>query len=150
MAESPSQSPMPARPNQSALWHGLGLFGESYLLFSIGTLRPVWEVLYPDCFSGEECRPWLTFKSLSYCVVLGVMVGMIVIGSIAGKVGRRSGSIITASKCTFVFLLHFSKMSTRSVATFSLFMRLVFFLDCRLLFHSHSRMLSNGCRYPIV
>mmetsp|Transcript_25778 Transcript_25778/g.53363 ORF Transcript_25778/g.53363 Transcript_25778/m.53363 type:complete len:692 (+) Transcript_25778:136-2211(+) len=105
MAESPSQSPMPARPNQSALWHGLGLFGESYLLFSIGTLRPIWEALYPDCFSGEECRPWLTFKSLGYCVVLGVMVGMIVIGSIAGTVGRRSGSIITATLMSFGSIL---------------------------------------------
>ena len=80
----------------SALWHGLGLFGESYLLFSIGTLRPIWETLYPNCFSGEECRPWLTFQSLSYCVVLGVMAGMVVIGLMAGRVGRRRGSIITA------------------------------------------------------
>jgi hypothetical protein len=24
-------------------WPGMGLFGESYLLFSIGTLRPIWE-----------------------------------------------------------------------------------------------------------
>eukprot|EP00985_Skeletonema_marinoi_P015509 scaffold8027_cov145-Skeletonema_marinoi.AAC.4 len=69
------QSPPPPSDNSTALWHGLGLFGESYLLFSIGTLRPLWEALYPLCFSNEDAdpatscpHPYLTYNSLSYSV----------------------------------------------------------------------------------
>jgi len=93
--------PQQQHQQSSALWHGLGLFGESYLLFSIGTLRPLWEALYPLCFSSSAAsscpRPYLTYNSLSYSVVLGVMLGMVVVGSLAGRIGRRNGSLLTAS-----------------------------------------------------
>ncbi|KAL7534395.1 hypothetical protein ACHAXR_005839, partial [Thalassiosira sp. AJA248-18] len=85
----------------STLWHGLGLFGESYLLFSVGTLRPLWETLYPACFDPYDnsvCRfPALSFQSITYSVVLGVMVGMIALGAMSNTIGRRRGSIITAA-----------------------------------------------------
>lgn len=88
------------KPLPSALWHGLGLFGESYILFSVGTLRPLWETLYPTCFDeydSSECRfPYLSYQSITYSVVLGVMAGMIVLGSLANTIGRRKGSILTA------------------------------------------------------
>eukprot|EP00934_Nitzschia_sp_Nitz4_P001763 Nitzschia sp. Nitz4//scaffold6_size259037//53920//55899//NITZ4_001052-RA/size259037-augustus-gene-0.284-mRNA-1//1//CDS//3329556827//1763//frame0 len=77
-------------------WPGMGLFGESYILFSIGTLKPLWERLFPDCFGFEECSPRL-LHSLSYSVVLGVIVGMLVVGYLANSIGRRKGSILTAS-----------------------------------------------------
>ena len=99
--------------SRSALWHGLGLFGESYLLFSIGTLRPLWQELYPTCFSSNinndaaddddynsssSCNnPYLTYNSLSYSVVLGVMLGMIIIGTLASNIGRRKCSLLNAS-----------------------------------------------------
>ena len=75
---------------------GLGLFGESYLLFSLGTLKPLWTILYPDCFNGDVCSSTL-LHSLSYSVVAGVMIGMVILGTAANKIGRRIGSIITAS-----------------------------------------------------
>jgi len=85
----------------SALWHGLGLFGESYLLFSVGTLRPIWETLYPSCFDeydNSTCKhAYLSYKSITYSVVLGVMIGMVVLGVLANTIGRRRGSIITAT-----------------------------------------------------
>jgi len=85
----------------SALWHGLGLFGESYLLFSVGTLRPIWETLYPSCFDeydNSQCKhAYLSYKSITYSVVLGVMIGMVVLGVLANDIGRRRGSIITAT-----------------------------------------------------
>lgn len=81
---------------RESVWPGLGLFGESYLLFSIGTLKPLWTVLYPDCFKGNVCSAG-TLHSLSYSVVGGVMVGMVILGSAANKIGRRRGSILTAS-----------------------------------------------------
>ncbi|KAK1741598.1 inorganic phosphate transporter [Skeletonema marinoi] len=102
-SQSPQQSSPPS-DNSTALWHGLGLFGESYLLFSIGTLRPLWEALYPLCFSNEDAdpatscpHPYLTYNSLSYSVVLGVMLGMVIVGTLAGRIGRRNGSLLTAS-----------------------------------------------------
>lgn len=85
----------------SALWHGLGLFGESYLLFSIGTLKPIWATLYPACFDESdpsECaHPYLSYKSITYSVVSGVMIGMVLLGILANNMGRRRGSILTAT-----------------------------------------------------
>lgn len=80
---------------RTALWPGLGLLGESYLLFSMGTLKPVLEQLYPGCYQGG-CR----VRSLTYSVIVGVILGMLVLGYFAGTVGRRRGSIITASLMT--------------------------------------------------
>lgn len=83
-----------------AAWPGMGLFGESYLLFSIGLIKPFWEVLYPQCFTYEVCSPWL-LNSLTYSVVVGVMCGMITVGYFANSMGRRMGGITTASfMCT--------------------------------------------------
>ena len=84
---------------QNSVWPGLGLFGESYLLFSIGILKPIWAELYPDCFNNIECSPRLLY-SLTYSVVIGVIVGMIVVGYQANFIGRRKGSILTASLMT--------------------------------------------------
>jgi MFS family permease len=76
-------------------WPGMGLFGESYILFSIGTLTPLWEAIYPECFNYTSCRPRLLY-SLTYSVVAGVIIGMVVIGRCANTIGRRKGSILTA------------------------------------------------------
>jgi hypothetical protein len=89
---------------EDSVWPGLGLFGESYLLFSIGTLKPVWEILFPDCWQGDDygenaamvvCSDAL-LHSLSYSVVAGVITGMIFIGTTANTTGRRTASILTA------------------------------------------------------
>ncbi|KAG7367555.1 major facilitator superfamily permease [Nitzschia inconspicua] len=77
-------------------WPGMGLFGESYILFSIGTLTPLWEVLFPDCFDYTICKPRLLY-SLTFSVVAGVILGMLVIGRCANTIGRRKGSLLTAS-----------------------------------------------------
>jgi hypothetical protein len=110
IAGQPPPSPSTRRPFSSwstttSLWHGLGLFGESYLLFSVGTLRPLWEALYPSCFDDDayaddnnddrQCNRH-SYQSITYSVVLGVMVGMVVLGILADTIGRRHGSIITA------------------------------------------------------
>jgi len=81
---------------QECVWPGLGLFGESYLLFSIGILKPVWQMIYPDCFvTLQECPSSLLY-GLTYSVVLGVIFGMLVLGTLANELGRRKGSILTA------------------------------------------------------
>ncbi|VEU38983.1 unnamed protein product [Pseudo-nitzschia multistriata] len=99
---------------RESLWPGMGLFGESYLLFSIGTLSPLWRELYPVCFGENEqedggddderaygyasersCSP-LLLGSLAYGVVAGVVVGMVLLGCLSDRIGRRRGSIATA------------------------------------------------------
>jgi MFS family permease len=101
--KSPDEPDSPL-PKHSTLWHGLGLFGESYLLFSIGTLKPFWTLLYPACFDESdlsECaNPYLSYKSITYSVVSGVMLGMVLLGILANSVGRRRGSILTAGLMT--------------------------------------------------
>mmetsp|Transcript_7006 Transcript_7006/g.11631 ORF Transcript_7006/g.11631 Transcript_7006/m.11631 type:complete len:537 (+) Transcript_7006:2-1612(+) len=82
--------------NESA-WPGLGLFGESYLLFSLGLLKPFWAALYPDCFAYEAACSKNLLHSLTYSVVLGVIAGMLLLGYQANRIGRRRGSITTAS-----------------------------------------------------
>ena len=81
------------------VWPGMGLFGESYLLFSIGTLTPLWELLFEECFAGETCPSRLRY-SLTYTVVLGVIFGMMLLGTLANTLGRRMGSILTATLMT--------------------------------------------------
>ena len=77
-------------------WPGMGLFGESYLLFSVGTLRPIWEVLFKDCFEGHTCD-LRVLHAITYSVVLGVIGGMVFVGYKANTIGRRNGSILTAT-----------------------------------------------------
>ena len=113
----------------------MGLFGESYLLFSIGTLKPIWQTLFPYCFgmtaeaeaaasaaagvAGDDndeyaddvfegegnyytalmvpqvCDRFL-LHSITYSVVLGVILGMLLLGYAASTLGRRNGSLLTA------------------------------------------------------
>ncbi|OEU05995.1 MFS general substrate transporter [Fragilariopsis cylindrus CCMP1102] len=90
-------------------WPGLGLFGESYILFSIGTLTPIWKILYPNCFNNSNnfdnnsdnnntssCNPIVIQYSLIYGVLIGIILGMISLGYISNRIGRRNGSIITS------------------------------------------------------
>lgn len=105
---------------QESAWPGLGLFGESYVLFSLGTLQPLWSLLMPECWgsrrssseddaygdatydpmedssTSNSCSQSL-LDSLTYSVVLGVMVGMVGFGWLANRIGRRRGSIATAT-----------------------------------------------------
>jgi MFS family permease len=65
---------------------GMGLFGESYILFSVGTMQPLWKVAWSS-FDQEQV--------LATSVMVGVISGMIGIGALAQS--RRHGSIATAT-----------------------------------------------------
>eukprot|EP00532_Pseudo-nitzschia_australis_P017637 CAMPEP_0168312540 /NCGR_PEP_ID=MMETSP0142_2-20121227/67952_1 /TAXON_ID=44445 /ORGANISM="Pseudo-nitzschia australis, Strain 10249 10 AB" /LENGTH=713 /DNA_ID=CAMNT_0008265511 /DNA_START=65 /DNA_END=2203 /DNA_ORIENTATION=+ len=119
-----------------SLWPGMGLFGESYLLFSIGTLTPLWRELYPNCFNpnanyaynnnnngnnnggGGTCSPRL-LQSLTYGVVLGVVFGMVLLGYLSDRIGRRKGSILTATLMAMGSLGLVGVSSLAAVATAS-------------------------------
>jgi len=98
-----------------SVWPGLGLLGESYMLFSLGIFEPVWELLFPECYryiaaadadiqmirintcllggDGNLSR----ISLLPVVTVLGLMAGMVGMGSAARWTGRRTGSIGTAT-----------------------------------------------------
>lgn len=78
-----------------SVWPGLGLLGESYMLFSMGILTPLWQTLFPECYNDSDVCSHVT-HSMSYYVVLGVISGMIGIGYLGNIIGRRAGSITTA------------------------------------------------------
>ena len=101
------------------VWPGLGLLGESYILFSIGTLHPLWVsiIRYSSAIAaasdeaneddddvsentetGRVLPVLLTLLSqLPYLTCASIMFGMILFGIYTNQYGRRYGSIATAS-----------------------------------------------------
>lgn len=86
----------------TALGPGLGLLAEAYMLFSVGTLQPLWETLFPACFDASyaenavaTCRPGVV-HALPLAVVGGLVTGMLGISAYAQHAGRRRGSLVSA------------------------------------------------------
>lgn len=101
----------------TSVWPGLGLLGESFVIFSLGTLPPLWEALFFNKDIDEEDtyiqsnneepatdqqyqqdRLQLTslVGTLTVAVVAGIILGMLALGVAADSIGRRRGSILTA------------------------------------------------------
>ena len=65
---------------------GIGMFCEAYFLFAIGNLHPIWKMLYPSCFEEASCSQ--AVQAGSYVEVGSLILGMLVIGLFADKLGR--------------------------------------------------------------
>ncbi|KAK2078160.1 hypothetical protein QBZ16_004028 [Prototheca wickerhamii] len=76
---------------------GLGMFSEAYFVFSIGNLKPIFKALYPACWTTHEVCPSNLSDSLTYSQVSGIIAGQLFIGFFADRIGRKYGSIMTAS-----------------------------------------------------
>ncbi|KAI9810011.1 MAG: hypothetical protein M1826_003802 [Phylliscum demangeonii] len=65
----------------------------SYVLFSIGNLKPLFQKTWPACWKGMKvCNPtWLA--AIEYLEICGIIVGQIFVGVIGDWVGRRWGLI---------------------------------------------------------
>ena len=81
---------------------GYGMFSEAFFLFSVGNLKKgIFPVSYPTCWNSNktlnvDCPHEELKDSISYAMVGGVILGMIVISIFGDKFGRRAGSILTA------------------------------------------------------
>jgi MFS family permease len=78
---------------------GLGMFAESYFIFAVGEFSPIWALAFSACYTtseGDICNNTLS-KSVSYVEIAAIIVGMISFGFLANWVGRRIGSLCTAS-----------------------------------------------------
>lgn len=73
------------------------MFSEAYVIFSVGNLSPLFAAAYPACWKKHtQCSKRL-LGSLTYSQIAGIIFGMLSVGFIADLIGRKRGSILTAS-----------------------------------------------------
>lgn len=78
---------------------GAGMFVESYFIFAVGNIGSIWKYLYPDCYGEKKtdnCDPQ-TVVAVPYVEIAGIVVGMLLFGSLADQLGRLWGSRMTSS-----------------------------------------------------
>ncbi|KAK9914956.1 hypothetical protein WJX75_002900 [Coccomyxa subellipsoidea] len=76
---------------------GLGMFCEAYFIFSIGNVRQIITAQYPNCWKTYiECQKTLT-QAPDYTQIIGIIMGMCLLGVIGDRIGRKWGSVTTAS-----------------------------------------------------
>ena len=100
-----SSSPPPPPPSSSLGWTeslmpGMGLLGESYMLFSVGTLQPIWQLLFADNNNSNNSNSNSSSSKhyyLARAVVLGIISGMLGLGYLANTWGRQRLSVATAA-----------------------------------------------------
>ncbi|KAK9795893.1 hypothetical protein WJX73_010315 [Symbiochloris irregularis] len=76
---------------------GLGMFCEAYFIFSIGNIKPFFSYMYPACYKTHtECSENLT-RGADYSQIIGIICGMIGLGFVGDRIGRKLGSVLTVS-----------------------------------------------------
>jgi len=75
---------------------GMGMFCQAYVLFAIGLLPPLFRILYPSCFVSSSPCLGATLAS-TYLEMCGIIIGMLVMGVLADRLGRQWGSRVTAA-----------------------------------------------------
>lgn len=80
--------------------NGMGMFIESYFLFAIGNILPIWQVQYPQCFTNHfpnasQCSN-TAVTSITYVEVSFVIIGMLFFGYIGDSIGRKRGLRLVA------------------------------------------------------
>ncbi|KAE8444671.1 hypothetical protein EG329_014328 [Mollisiaceae sp. DMI_Dod_QoI] len=78
---------------RNAVLPGAGLGLEGYVLFSIGNLTPLFQAVWPQCWSKFKVCDQQWINSVTYLEVLGIIVGQIMVGIIGDAIGRRWGLI---------------------------------------------------------
>ena len=68
---------------------GMGMFCEAYFIFSIGNIKPFFSYQYPACYRRHVgCSVNLT-RGPDYSQILGIICGMVALGFVGDKIGRR-------------------------------------------------------------
>ncbi len=76
---------------------GVGFFTEGYVLFSVGNILPLLEVVWPNCWKKHTICDKTMAQAISYMEILGIIAGQILVGFIGDWVGRRWGLIQDAT-----------------------------------------------------
>ncbi|KIV77146.1 hypothetical protein PV11_08969 [Exophiala sideris] len=76
---------------------GAGLGLEGYVLFSIGNVKPLFQAVFPNCWSKYKVcnKQWI--YAVDYLEIIGIIVGQIMVGIIGDWIGRRWGLIQDAT-----------------------------------------------------
>lgn len=70
---------------------------QAYYIFSIGNIKPILKAQYSDCYKTfEQCPKTLT-QIPDYIQIVGIVCGMITIGYLGDRIGRKWGSVTTVS-----------------------------------------------------
>ncbi|KAF2754071.1 phosphate:H+ symporter [Pseudovirgaria hyperparasitica] len=76
---------------------GAGLLLEGYVLFSIGTIRPLLQAAFPACWKHFETCDETWTQAVDYLEIVGIIVGQILVGVIGDWIGRRWGLLQDAT-----------------------------------------------------
>lgn len=76
---------------------GAGLGLEGYVLFSIGNVQPLFEAIWPQCWSAYEVCSQTWVAAVKYLEICGIICGQICVGLIGDGIGRRFGLIQDAA-----------------------------------------------------
>ncbi|KIW26445.1 uncharacterized protein PV07_09539 [Cladophialophora immunda] len=72
---------------------GVGFFTEGYVLFSVGNVLPLLEVVWPQCWRKHSVCDKTMVQAISYMEILGIICGQILVGITGDWIGRRWGLI---------------------------------------------------------
>lgn len=97
------------------------MFSQAYVMFSVPSVKSVWEYEYPEC--------WVVFltcaKSLGNSVIfaqlIGIMYGQLVLGFLPDNFGRRVGSLTAAALMLFFGILVTASSGSTQSAQFAMF-----------------------------
>jgi MFS family permease len=104
---------------------GLGMFCEAYIIFSVGNISPFQKAMFPTCFETyEDCpKAVIEQKVDSYIQICGIMLGMLLMGVSADKMGRQWGSrVVGTIMLTGVILLTITPFAMTPFGYFVFFM----------------------------
>ncbi|RDW60139.1 putative inorganic phosphate transporter [Coleophoma crateriformis] len=78
---------------RNAVVPGAGLGLEGYVLFSIGNLTSLFNVVWKDCWkSYKTCnKNWVA--AVTYLEIIGIIVGQVLVGLLGDGIGRRWGLV---------------------------------------------------------
>jgi hypothetical protein len=110
--------------------NGFGLFTEGYTLFSIGNLTPLFQAVWPACWSTHTVcsKDWIAavstltqtrscmsaflralFFQQTYLQIIGIMVGQVAVGFEGDWIGRKFG-LVQDALIMFVGLIMLTAM----------------------------------------
>ncbi|TVY68768.1 Inorganic phosphate transporter 1-2 [Lachnellula suecica] len=78
---------------RNAVLPGAGLGLEGYVLFSIGNLAALFDVVWKSCWKSYTTCNETWVNAVTYLEIVGIIIGQILVGYLGDKIGRRWGLI---------------------------------------------------------
>ena len=58
----------------------IGLHGYSYVLFSIGNIRPLFQAVFKNCWKSAITCNAIWLEAVDYMEIVGIIIGQILVG----------------------------------------------------------------------